>query len=78
MRASSSAVTFWYFLFFAILVLQELADAPHLFVDVGELTHDSRDVAMLDRRLHQAMVAARRRFRKMSATDGALPAFLTR
>jgi len=69
MRASSSGVTFWYFLFFAILVLQELADPPHLVVDVGELTHDSRDVAMLDRRFDDGMLAAVSQLRKASLRD---------
>jgi hypothetical protein len=65
MRASSSGVTFWYFLFFAIVVLQELADPPHLAVDVGEQAHDSRDVAMLDRGLDERIVAIAPLLRKM-------------
>jgi hypothetical protein len=55
----------------AILVLQELADPPHLVVDVGELTHDSRDVAMLDRRLDDRIVVTARQLRKMAARDEA-------
>ena len=69
MRASSSGVTFWYFLFFAIVVLQELADPPHLAVDVGEQAHDSGDVAVLDRRLDERIVATTLPLRKMSVRD---------
>src|SRR6266511_1355436 len=69
-RASSSGFTFWYFLFFAILVLQVPADAPYFVVDVGRLTHDSRDVAMLDRRLDDGILAAVSQLRKVSLGAG--------
>jgi hypothetical protein len=65
MRASSSGVTFWYFLFFAILVLQELADPPHLVVDISELAHGSGDIAVFDRRLDERIVPIFSLLRKM-------------
>jgi hypothetical protein len=72
LRASSSGVTFWYFLFFAILVLQELSDLPHLVVDVGEQAHDSRDVAVLDRRFDECIVVMAPRIHKiLFGTDDA-------
>jgi hypothetical protein len=52
----SSGVILDLFLFFAILV-EQVADSPDIDLDVREQPHDSRDIAVLDRRLDGRIVS---------------------
>jgi hypothetical protein len=54
-RASSSGVVFGIFRFFAIFLLEQLPDAPHLVMNVAEQHHDRCDVAVVER-LHTGIV----------------------
>src|SRR5262245_1071921 len=63
-RAWSSGVRFPGLFFFAIAVLQQQPDSVHVLFEVAEQRHDSRHVAMRDRRLHARMVPFGSRGRK--------------
>jgi len=61
--------------FFAIFVLHQSADLRDVVAEIHEQAHDSRDVTVRNRRLHDTIFAATQSLRKMSATDAALRAF---
>ena len=76
--AQSSGVRFpVFFRFFAIVVLQQHPNASDVCLNVTHQADDSGDVSVGDGRLHGAILAAKRRVRKMSETDSAPTAFLS-
>src|SRR5262245_23026397 len=71
-RACSSGVILRAFFFFAIVLLQKPADLADVIAHVHEQAHDSRDVAVANRRLHASIVVESTAPRKMSETASAL------
>jgi hypothetical protein len=70
-RSRSSGVRIVFFLFLAIVYLQELFDLVELAVRVEQPREDSRDVPTVQRQLHAPIVDRAPRARKMTSRDAA-------